>query len=59
MKLPVYLDILWHINYWLELIVPVIFLLFYKQLPKTKFVKAFVIYLLLFFTLNVKTSGLE
>lgn len=46
MKLPVYLDILWHINYWLELIVPVIFLLFYKQLPKTKFVKAFVIYLL-------------
>ena len=46
MKLPVYLDILWHINYWLELIVPVIFLLFLKQLPKTKFVKAFVIYLL-------------
>ena len=46
MKLPVYLDILWHINYWLELIVPFIFLLFLKQLPKTKFVKAFVIYLL-------------
>lgn len=46
MKLPVYLDILWNINYWLELIVPVIFLLFLKQLPKTKFVKAFVIYLL-------------
>lgn len=46
MKLPVYLDILWYINYWLEIIVPIIFLLFLKQLPKTKFVKAFVIYLL-------------
>jgi hypothetical protein len=45
MQLPIYLDILWYINYWLEIIVPVLYLLFYKQLPKSEFVKAFVVYL--------------
>ena len=45
MKLPAFLDILWYIDYWLELFVPVLYLLFYKQLPKSKFVKAFIIYL--------------
>ena len=45
-QLPIYLDVLWYINYWLEIIVPVLYLLFYKQLPKSEFVKAFVVYLL-------------
>jgi hypothetical protein len=30
MKLPAFLDILWYIDYWLELFVPVLYLLFYK-----------------------------
>jgi len=45
MQLPIYLDVLWYINYWLEIIIPVLYLLFYKQLPKSEFVKAFVVYL--------------
>ena len=46
MQLPAFLDVLWYMDYWLELIVPVLYLLFYKQLPKSEFVNAFVIYLL-------------